>query len=84
MIPFWFRRMDYLRLKTSRMLDIAAFPEGTADLAHGIKGLCERIKLLNWILVQKKSMILTRRRRLDGRGEYPIQKVVTLGAQITF
>ena len=82
---FWFRRMDYLRLKTV-MLAYSLPSRWVQRISlHGIRVYASGYNLLTWMLVQKNIYDFDPEAPTSTEGgEYPIQKVVTLGAQITF
>ena len=82
---FWFRRMDYLRLKTV-MLGYQLPAKTVKKLAvNGVRVYASGYNLMTWMLKGKNIYDFDPEAPTSTEGgEYPVQKVVNLGMQITF
>lgn len=82
---FWFRRMDYLRLKT--VMVGYQLPAKTAKklALNGIRVYASAYNLMTWMLKGKNIYDFDPEAPTSTEGgEYPVQKVINLGMQITF
>jgi hypothetical protein len=82
---FWYRRMDYLRLKTVMLgYQLPAKLAKKVSL-NGIRVYASGYNLLTFMLKQKNIYDFDPEAPTSTEGgEYPVQKVINLGMQITF
>ncbi len=82
---FWFRRMDYLRLKTINLGYQLPNKFVQKHSLGGIRVYASAYNLFTWMLVQRNIYDFDPEAPTSTEGgEYPVQKVVNLGVQITF
>lgn len=82
---FWFRRMDYLRLKTVNLGYQLPAKFTSKYRLSSVRVYASAYNLFTWMLVQKNIYDFDPEAPTSTEGgEYPVQKVVTFGLQVTF
>jgi len=82
---FWFRRMDYLRLKTVQLGYTLPVKFVSKLSLNGIRVYASGYNLFTWMLKGKNIYDFDPEAPTSTEGgEYPVQKVVNFGLQITF